>query len=150
MFAPSMATLVEAVKGLGWNGDVVGPLSFGGARFWAVTRIKLPDDFDDGEPEVQLAGCLIAGAPPGVVREASLLAAYAPRAVLVGHGHDLTGLLVDAAMLDQGVVAVGAGGAQVLATAGPRVKRGPVSIREQLLHDEVLRAWRMTRAVRLA
>src|SRR2546430_4827430 len=107
MFAPSMAMLVEAIKGLGWDGDVVGPLSFGGARFWAVTRIQMPDDSDCGQPEVQLIGCLVAGTPPNVVREASLLAAYAPRAVLVGHGQDLTGLLVDAAMLDQGVVVLG-------------------------------------------
>jgi hypothetical protein len=149
MRASLMTTVLEAVKGLGWDGDVVGPLSFGGARFWATARVQMPEDFERGRPEMQLVGCLIAGSPPSVVREASLLAAYAPRAVLVSQDQDLTGLLVDAAVLDQGVVAVGPDGTQVLATAGPRVSGGPVSVREQLLHDEVLRAWRKTRAVRV-
>jgi hypothetical protein len=85
----------------------------------AVARVQIPQDIDDGRPEAQLVGCLVAGAPSSVVREASLLAAYAPRAVLVDQGQDLTGLLVDAAVFDQGVVVVGPGGAQVLATAGP-------------------------------
>jgi hypothetical protein len=97
---------------------------------------------------VQLVGCLIAGFPPNVVREASLLAAYAPRAVLVDQHQDLTGLSVDAAVLDQGVVVVRPGGVRVLAAAGPRVNSGPVSVREQLLQNEVLTAWRKTRAVR--
>src|SRR5690349_4861087 len=121
MLAPSMATLVEAIKGLGWDGDVVGPLSFGGARFWAAARIHMPQSRKSDRPEVQLVGCLIAGAPPSVVREASLLAAYAPRAVLVNHGQDLTGLMVDAAVLDQGVVVLEQAGVRILATAGPRV-----------------------------
>jgi hypothetical protein len=144
-----MTTVIEAIRTLGWDGEVVGPLTFGGARFWAVARMRMPQDLKCGTPEVQLVGCLIAGAPPGVVREASLLAAYAPRAVLVDQGQDLTGLLVDAAVLDQGVVAVGEGGVQTLATAGPRVCSGPVSVREQRLHDEVLRAWRKTGALRV-
>jgi hypothetical protein len=150
MSAPSMATLVEAIKGLGWDGDVVGPLSFGGARFWAAAQIQMPEYRESERPEVQLVGCLVAGAPPSVVREASLLAAYTPRAVLVDHDQDLTGLMVDAAMLDQGVVVVEEAGVRILATAGPRVSSGSVSVREQLLHDEVLRIWRQTRAVRVA
>lgn len=145
-----MATVVEAIKGLGWDGDVAGPLSFGGARFWAVARIQLPPDDENGQPEVQLVGCLVAGFPPSVVREASLVAAYTPRAVLVDQGQDLTGLLVDAAVFDQGVVVAGPDGVQVLATAGPRVSSGPVSARGQQLHDEVFRAWRKAQTVRVA
>jgi hypothetical protein len=140
--------VVEAIGALGWDGEVVGPLSFGGTRFWATARFHAPQDLKCEKPKVQLVGCLIAGTPPGVVRAASLLAAYAPRAVLVDQRQDLTGLLVDAAVLDQGVVTSGPGGIQVLATAGPRVSTRPTSDRERRLHDEVLRVGRQPLALR--
>jgi hypothetical protein len=147
MFAPTITTVMEAVKELGWAGEVVGPLAFGGVRFWAVARVTVSEDPEHDGPEVRLAGCLVAGSARRVVREASLLAAYAPRAVLVDQAQDLTSLLVDAAILDQGVVTVGSDGVQVLSTAGPRVSTGPVSAREQGLLDEVLKACQAAQTV---
>src|SRR4249919_2432865 len=100
MFPPPFTAVVEAAEALGWDGEVVGPLSFGGARFWAVAQITILEEGQEERPDVRLAGCLVSGAAPDVASEASLLAAYAPRAVLVDQGEDLTGLLVDAAILD--------------------------------------------------
>jgi hypothetical protein len=143
MFAPPVTTLVEAAERLGWSGDVVGPVAYGGARFWAVAQVTPADCSDEGRPSVHITGCLFTGpARPDLLCEASLLAAYAPRAVLVQERGDLTGLLVDAAILDQGVVAVGPEGVRLLASAGPRVAPGPASPREQQLLDCVYSAWR--------
>jgi hypothetical protein len=139
--APSLTMIAEAARYLGWVGDVVGPVSFGGVCFWAVADVSRSGD-GEGRPEVRLSGCLLTGhAGPALLRKASLLAAYTPRAVLVGAGHDLTGVLVDAAILDQGVVVAGAGGVQLLATAGPRVAFGPITPREQELLRRVYAAW---------
>ena len=78
---------------LGWDGLVVGPVEFGGARFWAVAS---GSEFG---PEVQsdvvLQGALFHGRAPGeLMREASLLAAYTARAVLVSDSSDLTELMI--------------------------------------------------------
>lgn len=142
VFAPSLTMVAEAAECLGWAGDVVGPVSFGGVCFWAVADVSRSGG-GEGRPEVRLSGCLLAGhAGPALLQEASLLAAYTPRAVLVGGSHDLTGVLVDAAILDQGVVVAGANGVQLLATAGPRVAFGPTTPREQELLRRVYTAWR--------
>lgn len=141
--------IAEAARCLGWVGDVAGPVSFGGVCFWAVADVSRSGD-GEGRPEVRLSGCLLAGhAGPALQREASLLAAYTPRAVLVGAGRDLTGVLVDAAILDQGVVVAGAGGVQLLATAGPRVAFGPTTPREQELLARVYAAWCEAAAIRV-
>ena len=135
-------TVAEAAEQLGWDGTVVGPIEFGGARFWAIAQI-LPADGNERRC-VHIAGCLFAGAARAdLLREASLLAAYAPRAVLVDGRRDLTGLLMDAAVLDQGVVVVSyeGPGVRLLAAAGPRVARGPSDAREQALLDRVYSTW---------
>lgn len=151
MFWPPITTVIEAAQALGWAGDVVGPVSFGGAQFWAVAQVEAPEDDREDRSEVRLAGCIVAGlAHADVLREASLLAAYARRAVLVDQSEDLTALLVDAAILDQGLVAVGPSGVQVLSGAGPRVGCGPVSAREQQLLDDVFAAWQAARVATVA
>lgn len=122
----------QAVAALGWPGDVVGPVEFAGARFRAVVQIDdvEPVDAPSGRTAagLRLVGALFQGEPtPRLLRAASLLAAYAPRAVLVPERADLTGFLVDAALLDQGVVVAGPRGLRVLSTPGPRATRGPVT-----------------------
>jgi hypothetical protein len=147
MFATPFTTLAEAAERLGWSGDVVGPVAFGGARFWVVAQVTPADTSGEGRPSVHIMGCLFTGpARPDLLREASLLAAYAPRAVLVQARGDLTGLLVDAAILDQGVVTVGPeADVRLLAGAGPRVAQGPSGARERDLLDCVYSAWRAGR-----
>ena len=160
------ATLVvQAVRQLGWQGQVAGPVRFGGLRFWAVADLDLVEhdrrlsrslgpivDRDTlarcldttarksgeiGLP-LRLAGCLVvAQNPQRAARDASLLAAYAPRAVLVPDACDVLGLLVDAAVLDLGVVCQGAGGMRLLMHAGPRVVGGEMDAREWELLERV-------------
>lgn len=142
MFRPTRATLARAAEQLGWEGDVAGPIEFSGVRFWAVAQVSSSPQPTEHGADVHLAGCLFAGpAHPDLLRAASLLAAYSPRAVLVDERGDLTGLLVDAALLDQGVVALGPEGLRVLARPGPRVAQGPITPREQELLSRVHTAW---------
>lgn len=137
MTPPAMVT--EAADRLGWDGAVVGPVEFRGTRFWAVVQVH-PGGGD--RPVVHLAGCLFAGpARADLLREASLLAAYAPRAVLVDTQDDLSGLVMEAAVLDQGVVVSEGGQVRLLTAAGPRVARGPADPREQTLLDSVYQTW---------
>lgn len=145
MFRPSQATVARAAEQLGWEGDVAGPVEFGGVRFWAVAQVRRSRQPMGHDPDVHLAGCLLAGPPrTDLLRAASLLAAYSPRAVLIEERGDLTGLLVDAALLDQGVVALSPEGLRVLASPGPRTVRGPVTSREQELLNRVYVAWETT------
>ena len=89
-------------------------------------------------PPLRLTGCLVAGlSPRTAVRDASMLAGYAPRAVLVPDDEDILGLLADAALLDQGVVLYGAADVNVLAHAGPRVAGGGFDAREWELLERV-------------
>jgi hypothetical protein len=154
VFALSPTTIEEAAECLGWVGDTAGPVSFGGVSFWAVADFGGPAD-GEGRPDVRLSGCLLAGhaghsghASSALMRQASLLAAYTPRAVLVADGQDLTGVLVDAAILDQGVVVAGVNGVRLLAGAGPRVALDPTTAREQELLDRVYAAWCLADIVR--
>jgi hypothetical protein len=153
MFVLSATTLAEAAQQLGWDGTVLGPIEFGGARFWAIARGTPADAGGTEPPSVHLAGYLLTGpARTDLVREASLLAAYVPRAVLVDGRRDLTGLLVDAAVLDQGVVVIGPEESRVrlLATAGPRIAHGPLSAREQDLLDRVYSTWQTQQVASVA
>jgi hypothetical protein len=140
MLTTSTAMVTDAADRLGWDGDVVGPVEFGGARFWAVVKVHPGNGID--RPVVHVAGCLFVGpARSDLLREASLLAAYAPRAVLVDTKDDLSGLVMEAAVLDQGVVVSEGGQVRLLTAAGPRVARGPADAREQALLDSVYQAW---------
>jgi hypothetical protein len=144
----TMATLVKAAECLGWLGEVVGPVYFGGARCWAVAQVPPATADDQVRARLRLAGCLFAGSNQrDLLQEASLVAAYAPRAVLIPERGDLTPLMVDAVFLDQGVVVHGSNGVRLLANAGPRVAQGPISQRERGLLDAVCSAWKAARAV---
>jgi hypothetical protein len=160
VFALSPTTIEEAAECLGWVGDTVGPVSFGGVCFWAVADVSGPAG-GEGRLDVRLSGCLLPGRTgrtgrtghadhtgSALMRQASLLAAYTPRAVLVADGQDLTGVLVDAAILDQGVVVAGVNGVRLLAGAGPRVALDPTTPREQELLDRVYAAWCLAGIVR--
>ncbi|MDQ1305808.1 MAG: hypothetical protein QG671_1640 [Actinomycetota bacterium] len=137
-----------AADALGWIGDIVGPVDFAGVRFLAVVDAEALAERPPSSQEPPseqgrpwLTGALVEGpATPGLLRAASRLAAYAPRAVLVRERRGLTGFLVDAALLDQGVVVAGADGVTVLAPAGPVVPRGGVTAFDRELLRQVRRA----------
>lgn len=135
--------LAEAAERLGWHGDVVGPIDFGGARFWAVVDVGGAPDLLAQRNSVQLVGCFFVGtAGTAITEEASLLAAYSPRAVLVADTDDVTDLMMEAAILDQGVVVRGPSTVEVLVSPGLRVASGPTGPRENRLLDRVYEAWR--------
>lgn len=139
---------------LGWAGVVVGPVLYGGVRFWASARIDSREherrrtlgvgaltDRDALQrelsgirrsqvagrpgPPLRLDGCLVESAEASAaVRDASLLAGYTARAVLVPDQGNVLALLADAALLDQGVLLQGPEGVTLLAQAGPRIAAG--------------------------
>jgi hypothetical protein len=94
-------TIIYAVRLMGWRGTLRGPVSFGGVEFVAVCT-----DRDFGAPgSGWLEGCLVPDTDPeSAMRQASLLAAYSSRAILVRPVADLIELQLQAALLDQGAV----------------------------------------------
>ncbi|MBM7784799.1 hypothetical protein [Tenggerimyces flavus] len=160
MFVPGVEPVdaVRAAELLGWPGLVVGPVHFGGVRFLAsievdeveherrqgagigpvVDRSRL-NGHDGLRPPARLIGCLVRERNHvTAVRQASLLAGYASRAVLVDANSDVVATTVDAAMLDQGVVHVEQG---LLLGAGPRVAGARFNAREWELLETVYAAW---------
>ncbi|MDQ2708780.1 MAG: hypothetical protein M3Z25_14580 [Actinomycetota bacterium] len=166
--------LVAATRLLGWSGDVVGPVSFGGVTFWAVTRLDTVEHArrvaagegaivgqrellelhltaaDAGSrgvvgcarAAVSLAGAIVRGSDPRqAIQHASFLSGYSPRAVLLDDRVDLLPVLVDAAVLDQGVVVTRASGAELLAQPGPRVAGTVFNAREWDLLETVYANW---------
>ena len=100
----------EVIRLLGWGACAVGPVEFGGVRFWAgvhvdraeharrmrtrvgpiLERAKLAQylELKQGSqtvrPVVRLLGCLVDDDnAAAAMRAASLMAGYAPRAILV-------------------------------------------------------------------
>lgn len=161
----------EAIRLLGWGECAVGPVAFSGVRFWAgidvdyseharreqagigpvLARDALAQLLVSGKflmglrPAVSLLGCLVVG--DDVIRathRASLLAGYAPRAVLVSGKEDLVALTVDAALLDQGIVVSEGSNVRLLADAGPRVAGRGLDAREWELLETVYAAWLAT------
>lgn len=94
-------TITRAVRLMGWRGTLRGPVSFGGVEFVAVCT-----DRDFGAPgSGWLEGCLVPEKnPESAMRQASLLAAYSSRAILVRPVADLIELQLQTALLDQGAV----------------------------------------------
>ena len=158
----------EAICLLGWGSCAVGPVEFGGVQFWAGVRIDrtehahrvrarmgpvverdiLAQYLESRQrprtigPAVRLLGCLIADDDAAsAMRAASLLAGYAPRAVLIQDKEDLTALTVDAALLDQGIVVIQDGRLRLLAEAGPRVTGLGFDAREWELLETLYAAW---------
>lgn len=162
MFPSAEPTVVAGCRSLGWLGQVVGPVRFGGIRFWAsvdvdqreharrrsagleaiTDRRALAGELAAQECErrlqlpIALEGCLVVSEHPGsALNDASLLAGYSSRAVLVPNSNDVLGVLADAALLDQGVVVHAHGTITMLALAGPKV---PASIDLQPREWELL------------
>ena len=80
--------------------------------------------------------------PDHALQRASLLAGYAPRAVLVDESVDMLSVAVDAALLDQGLIVLRADGRlDVVATPGPRVDGRGLDVRELALRERTYAAW---------
>lgn len=156
--------IMESVRWLGWPGETVGQIDFGGVQFWAVA------EFDGGEhrrrvasgrgpvlnrdvlesvlagglarasirPPARLVGCLVADSSPRrASRTASLLAGYSRRAILIDDGPAVLGALIDAAALGQGVVVRSRSGLRMLSEADPRVPGAGFEAREWELLERV-------------
>jgi len=132
-FSDELDRIASAVTALGWSGTIRGPVYFGGVTFYAVTCP--PAHF--GPPGSSwLAGCLVSCTDPREgMQDASLLAAYSRRAILVRaplDAIDMVDLQLHGALLDQGVVVQAGGHSTVVSWAGEVVA-------SLLHHDE---AWR--------
>lgn len=111
-----LGAIAEAVGAVGWCGDLRGPVVFGGTMFIAVCRRCEPLGAP-GSP--WLAGCLFPAADPRTaMREASLLAGYSRRAILVRNPADPLDIQLQTALLDQGAVIECDGKLTVLSTPG--------------------------------
>ena len=72
------------------------------------------------------------------MRDASLLAGYSPRSILVGEGADMLAVTVNAALLDQGMIICHRDGRlDVIATPGPAVAGHGLDRRELALLEAV-------------
>lgn len=148
----------------GDGGVVVGPVVFGGVRFWTSVDIDavevarrrgegvgaladmaaLRTHLGNGRvAAVRLRGCLVREHDSAQsLRHASLLAGYAPRSVLIKDTDDVLGVMVDASLLEQGVIVRRADGQlDVVATPGPRVRGHGLDVRELALLETVYAAW---------
>ncbi|WP_028652649.1 hypothetical protein [Nocardioides halotolerans] len=122
MFQPTQRELQSVSEALGWSGICVGPVRQMGTDVWPVISMGRSHGSRVGADEVELVGCLVAGeASAALVASASLFAGYAPRAIVIS-GEAPLEVMVDAALLDQGVVAVAADMVEVLGLPGPRVQ----------------------------
>lgn len=120
-------TRVETAAGLlGWDGELHGPVRFGGVTFTAV----VDPECEPGPPGGGwLVGCLVRGDDTQeALRDASLLAAYSPRAALVPEPDDPVDVRLQAALLDQGVVAEQPDGDQVLLSPPGEVVPSPLQL----------------------
>jgi len=158
----------EAIRLLGWGVCTVGPVNFGGVRFWAgvcidraehahrirmrmgpvldrdtlAEHLEAPPESRTIQPTVRLLGCLVGDDDAAAAMSAaSLMAGYAPRAILVRDKEDLTALAVEAALLDQGIVINQNGHLQLLTEAGPRVTGLGFNAREWELLETVYASW---------
>lgn len=127
-----LGSIAKAVRAVGWRGVLRGPVAFGGTVFLAVCRPREPLGAP-GSP--WLAGCLIPAADPRTaMREASLLAGYSRRAILVREPADPLDIQLQTALLDQGVVIECDGELTVLSTPGDVVP-SPLQEHDGWLHD---------------
>ncbi len=111
-----LGSISAATDLLGWRGVLRGPINFRSTTFIAVHR----DDISIGAPgSPWLVGCLVPGAEPrGAMQDASLLAGYSCRAILVKAPVDALDVRLQAALLDQGAVLDALDGLSVLSTPG--------------------------------
>ena len=107
--------LAEAARVLGWRGQLRWPVVYLRTQFAAVCDPSA--DPAAGPAGGWLIGCLRPGRDAAAVRRVSLLAGYARRAVVLPDNSEVLAALVDATVLDVGLVVAG----QLLAPAGPVV-----------------------------
>src|SRR6266568_569394 len=109
------ASIAGAVRSLGWRGAISGPVEFRGTSFVAVCG-----NGDFGAPgSGWLVGCLVPAADPlPAMQDASLLAGYSARAILLRQGYDVVNIQLQTALLDQGAVIEDNGQFVVLSTPG--------------------------------
>jgi hypothetical protein len=119
------AALVRAVETLGWWGELRWPVRFSGLTFAAVHRSE--SDPLAGPGERWLVGCLVLGEDRSAVADASLLAGYSRRAVLLSEDSEALPAAVDAAVLDVGLVLDSVHATVLMTDAGPVVESHPTS-----------------------
>ena len=156
---------------LAWSGEFVGPVTFGGVTFWAAIEVdreghrrrrerglaavrdraclhrelRRDSQTQSLKPVVSAGGCIIASdAPATAIANASLFAGYSRRAVLVPDTCDVIRVLVDASILDQGVVLRTSAGLERLADPGPRVPGHGFDAREWEFLEALYDAWLRT------
>ncbi len=138
-------SIVDAVHALGWRGTLCGPLTFRGTSFVAVHQPEVVVG-PPGSP--WLIGCLVPGADPRVAMgEASLLAGYARRAILLRGPIDVLDVKLQTALLDQGAVVEDDDMLSVLATPGEVV---PSPLQQDAAWQTDRRWLEFCRAIRLA
>jgi hypothetical protein len=140
MFRPAVQQMTAACEALGWTGEVVGPVTFGGVQFWASVELDQSEHqrrlrvgelghTDRSELErclltasqpgsqqslrvpLRLIGVLVVGERPEVaVRAASYFAGYSRRAAVVPDDSITVDCVAVAAMIDVGVVTLAESG----------------------------------------
>lgn len=115
MTAAQVRVLAAAARVLGWSGQLRWPVVHYRTHFAAVCDPSA--DPAAGPGGGWLIGCLRPGRDAATVRRMSLLAGYARRVAVMPDNTEVLGALVDATVLDVGLVVAG----QLLAPAGPVV-----------------------------
>lgn len=115
MTATQARVLAEAARVLGWSGQLRWPVVHYRTHFAMVCDPTL--DPAAGPGGGWLIGCLRPGRDAAAVRRMSLLAGYARRAVVMPDNNEVLAALVDATVLDVGLVVAG----QLLSPPGPVV-----------------------------
>jgi hypothetical protein len=113
--AAQVRTLAEAAQVLGWKGQLRWPVVHVRTHFAVVCDAGV--DPAAGPAGGWVIGCLRPGREAAAVRRCSLLAGYARRAVVMPDNPEVLAALIDATVLDVGLVVAG----QLLAPAGPVV-----------------------------
>lgn len=122
MFRPNATVVAGAAAALGWNGQPVA-IRMCGEDAWAVASLTANDEaFGDSSISLRIDGVLVTGdVQSNPTERASVFAGYCSRAVLIPDGRGVLNVQIDAAVLDQGVVVLGANGPFKLGDAGPAV-----------------------------
>jgi hypothetical protein len=129
----TLETIKKAASAVGWCGALRGPVLFGGTAFIAVCRPSEPPGAP-GSP--WLVGCLFPAADPrAAMRDASLLAGYSRRTILVRDPSDALDIQLQTALLDQGAIADSNDKLIVLSTPGDVVP-SPLQERDNWRNDE--------------
>lgn len=125
-------SVVSAASELGWRGEVRWPVHVNDLTFAAVCK----GDEPSGPGAGWLLGCIVPSADPtSAVEDASQLAGYSARAVLVLEPDDVLDLQMQTSLLDQGAVVVDGGCAFAVNSPGDVVP-SPLQIDDAWKSDE--------------